>query len=37
MPQTVEPKGMMLKVLEYNDLNLFTRVFGEGLIKSLFR
>ena len=37
MPETGEPKEIMLKILKYNDLNLFTRVFGEGLINSLFR
>ncbi len=37
MPQTVEPKEIMLKILECNDLNLSTRVFSEGLVMSLFR
>jgi hypothetical protein len=37
MPQTVEPKEVILKVLECNDLNLSTRGLGEGLVMSLFR
>ena len=37
MPETGEPKEIMLKILECNDLNLSTRVFGEGLVNSLFR
>jgi len=37
MPETVEPKEIILKILECNDLNLSTRVFGEGLVNSLFR
>ena len=37
MPETVEPKEIILKILECNDLNLSTRVFSEGLVMSLFR
>ena len=37
MPETGEPKEIMLKILECNDLNLFTRVFGVGLVVGLLR
>ena len=32
MPQTVEPKGIMLKILECNELSLSTRGVSEGLM-----
>jgi hypothetical protein len=37
MLQTGELKGILLKVLEFNDLNLSIRVFSEGLMLRLLR
>ena len=37
MPETGEPKEIMLKILECNDLNLSTSFFGEGLVIGLLR
>ena len=37
MLQTGELKGILLKVLKSNDLNLSVRVFSEGLMLRLLR
>ena len=37
MLQTGELVEILLKVLEFNDLNLSIRVFGEGLVLRLLR